>query len=324
MTRQIRILFEGAWYHVMNRGVNKQTIFFKTKHRREFIALMEYVSKIYNVEIHAYCLMSNHYHILLRTREPNLPELMRYLESVFAQRINYDMSRDGPLFRGRFKSVLIGDDDHLIYVSRYIHLNPIEAGLSEQMNDPQWSSYPYYIGNQKKPAWMCMDFIRELFGENEFFKEYENYIGDGCDEYTAKFYSQKRIKPIFSTDKFIARLKNTHAKSREIADFDFCRRVVSLASIAQAVCEVTSRSHDEITRSVRGKNNDFRSLFIYISREIYGHKIKEIAGYLSNSHYSCISAAMSRFKKILATSSEWRSIIAVCKMKIAYKINSCS
>jgi len=149
MARQLRILYAGAWYHVMNRGVNKQTIFFKTKHREEFIALLEHVSKVYNVEIHAYCLMTNHYHILIRTREANLPEVMQYLNSVYARKVNIDMCRDGPLLRGRFKSVLIADDEHLLCVSRYIHLNPLEAGLIDQMDDSQWSSYPYYIGMVK-------------------------------------------------------------------------------------------------------------------------------------------------------------------------------
>src|SRR3990167_7924037 len=110
MPRPLRIEYEHAWYHVMNRGAHRQTIFTSNSHRDLFLSLLEEVTSQYQVEIHAYCLMDNHYHLLIRTPLANLSRCMRHLNGVYVQHYNRSTKSDGPLFRGRYKAILVEED----------------------------------------------------------------------------------------------------------------------------------------------------------------------------------------------------------------------
>jgi putative transposase len=129
MARPLRIEFEGAWYHVMNRGAGRRLIYRSSRHRDTFLRLLAEVTELFAVEIHAYCMMGNHYHLLTRTPRANLGRAMRHLNGVYTQRFNLTCGTDGPLFRGRYRSVLVAADTHLLQVSRYIHRNPGVPGL---------------------------------------------------------------------------------------------------------------------------------------------------------------------------------------------------
>ena len=107
MARPLRIEFEGAWYHVMNRGAGRHWIFKSDGHKQYFLSLLETVTQRFNVEVHAYCLMDNHYHLMIHTPEGNLQRVMRHINGVYTQYFNRSESRDGPLFRGRYKSILV-------------------------------------------------------------------------------------------------------------------------------------------------------------------------------------------------------------------------
>src|SRR5438132_2071692 len=105
MARPLRIEYEGAWYHVMNRGISHQAIYKTIDHRRMFLDLLAEISSKFFVEIHAYCLMENHYHLLLRTPFSNLGKAMRHLDGVYTRRYNISEGRDGPIFRGRYHAI---------------------------------------------------------------------------------------------------------------------------------------------------------------------------------------------------------------------------
>ena len=145
MARPLRIEYPGAWYHVMNRGVDRQPIFLHDAHRESFLSLLSDISRSYQVEIHAYCLMNNHYHLLVRTPLGNISRAMRHLNGVYTQRFNSMEKRDGSLFRGRFKAILVEADEYLLRLSRYIHLNPVAAKLVKraQVRIPLQSDHPF-------------------------------------------------------------------------------------------------------------------------------------------------------------------------------------
>lgn len=154
MARPLRIQFNGAWYHVMNRGASRKNIFFNDKHRFHFLELLNQTSKIYGVEIHAYCLMINHYHLAIRTPNGNLSEAMRHFNSCYTQYVNRSMKKDGALFRGRYKAIVISHEGYLLRLSRYIHLNPLQAKLVKNLSDYRWSSFRAFIG--KKSELECL------------------------------------------------------------------------------------------------------------------------------------------------------------------------
>lgn len=112
MSRPLRIQYEGAMYHVMNRGACRQPIFSSNKHREIFLELLAEIVQIFKIEIHAYCLMDNHYHLLIQTPFANLSKAMRHLNSVYTIRYNKMDGKDGALFRGRFKSNLVEDNGY--------------------------------------------------------------------------------------------------------------------------------------------------------------------------------------------------------------------
>ncbi|MBL4818744.1 MAG: transposase [Deltaproteobacteria bacterium] len=129
MPRGTRIRFQNAWYHIMNRGAARQPVFKSEVHYELFLEIMAEVSAVHGIEFHSYCLMGNHFHLLVRTPEDGLSEGMRDLIGLYTRKFNKMEKRDGPLFRGRYKSIVIDADSYLVELSRYIHNNPIKAKI---------------------------------------------------------------------------------------------------------------------------------------------------------------------------------------------------
>lgn len=130
MSRPLRILYPGAVYHVMNRGLAKRATFLEEADHARFVELLEDLAQRWRVRIFAYCCMTTHFHLLLQTPDPNLPRIMRHLGGLYTQRFNRTYGRDGPLFRGRYKAIVVQAEAYLLQVVRYIHLNPVAADLT--------------------------------------------------------------------------------------------------------------------------------------------------------------------------------------------------
>ena len=141
MPRLLRIEYPGAWHHIINRGSGKRTIFHGQEYYQLFLDLLHKVVDRYQIQVHAYCLMSNHYHLIVHSPQGNLSEAMQYLNSMYVRRYNKWQNTDGPLFRGRFSSFIVDVDRYLLVLSRYIHLNPVDANLVDYPGQYKWSSY---------------------------------------------------------------------------------------------------------------------------------------------------------------------------------------
>ena len=133
MSRPLRIQYPDAWYHVMNRGRRGEEIFTDDKDYAAFIDLLKEINDDYKVKVSAYCLMSNHYHLLVQTPDSNISRAMRHLNGVYTQRYNRIHHSDGPLFRGRYKAILVEADSYLLELLRYIHRNPLGAGVVDNL-----------------------------------------------------------------------------------------------------------------------------------------------------------------------------------------------
>lgn len=176
MPRPLRLQYEGAWYHVMNRGANHCKIFLEQKHYKIFLHLLEKISYLFTVEVHAYCLMTNHYHLLLHTPHGNLGKAMKHLNGIYTQQFNRGAGKDGALFRGRYRSLLIEHEAYLLQVSRYIHLNPLSINLTTDHRDYEWSSYSAYLHEKKSPAWLCTG---EILSQSNGRESYRDYVEQG-------------------------------------------------------------------------------------------------------------------------------------------------
>lgn len=184
----------------MNRGLEKRDIFLNADHKNQFIDLLSQISEKYKVEIHGYCLMNNHYHILLKLNMLNLHLAMKHLNGVYTSKFNKDVNRDGPLFRGRYKSILIDKENYLINVSRYIHKNPSAANIIKDDSRYIWSSYQYYCNLKPKPTWLYCDEVFNYFNNRQ---EYIDFVNCDIDDHTRNFYLSKKLKSIFGDKSFI-------------------------------------------------------------------------------------------------------------------------
>ncbi|MFH1737116.1 MAG: transposase [Actinomycetota bacterium] len=166
MSRPLRIQFPGAVYHVTARGNAKQEIFISKDDRWLFLEVVARAAKQYSIVIHAYCLMPNHYHLLIETPYGNLSEAMRHINQLYTQCFNKRHDRVGHVFQGRFKAVLVEKDQHLLELSRYIVNNPIRAGLAAKAADYYWSSHKQTAGLIAPQPWLSVDWIRSQFGDD--------------------------------------------------------------------------------------------------------------------------------------------------------------
>ncbi len=154
MARPLRIEFQGAYYHVMNRGLAPQVVFYDRADRAVFLELLADCHEMWGIRVLAYCLLDNHYHLLLQTPEANLARVMRHLDGMYTQRCNRRYGRDSLLFRGRYAAIVVEAEPYLLAVARYIHQNPIAAGLVRTPEAYEWSSCRLYPDEWKRPAWL--------------------------------------------------------------------------------------------------------------------------------------------------------------------------
>jgi len=184
MPRAERIEYESAYYHVMDRGRERKDIFHGKPYYEAFLACLMEAHTQFGLEIHAYCLMGNHYHLLVKTPLGKISRCMRHINGVFTQRYNRLKKTDGPLFRLRFKVILIERDAYLATLTRYIHRNPIETRkpIVDKLASYLWSSYPAYINQKEAPDWLFREETYELLGYHRRYVDYKSFAELGVDD----------------------------------------------------------------------------------------------------------------------------------------------
>ena len=255
MSRPLRIQYENATYHIMNRGRGRQTIFQDSSYYQTFLQCLEEASKRFAAEIQAYCLMSNHYHLLIKTPRGNLSRIMRHIDGVYTQRHNRLRNTDGSLFRGRYKAILIDSSSYLLQVSRYIHRNPIETKkpLVNHLADYAWSSYPAYINQAGVPAWLSRDAVYGELGSRKRYQAYQIYVDQGNNHEITQFYQQKRSVSILGSKRFIETIiKEKVHQGSEINQRE-TRPVVPISTIIQKVAGYYQIPEQAITQTRRGQ-----------------------------------------------------------------------
>ena len=163
MARKPRVEFPGAFYHVTARGNAQADIFHSDDDRLDFLQILADVIERCGWVLHSYCLMTNHYHLLIETPEANLGKGMQLLGGTYTHRFNRRNKRVGHVFQGRYKAVIVEKESHLLEVSRYIVLNPVKAGMVKSAIDYRWSSFLDIAGRRKAPRWLATDEILGMF-----------------------------------------------------------------------------------------------------------------------------------------------------------------
>lgn len=181
MARPLRIEFAGALYHLTSRGDRREDIFLDDVDRAMFLEVLAEVCDRFRWVCHAYCLMSNHYHLVIETRESTLSLGMRQLNGVFTQRSNRRHHRVGHVFQGRYKAILVQKDSYLLELARYVVLNPVRAGMVRSVRDWPWSSYRATAGWAEAPDWLFVDWLLSAFGTQRKAAEegYRRFVSEG-------------------------------------------------------------------------------------------------------------------------------------------------
>ena len=302
MSRPLRIQFPGAVYHVMNRGAARQPIFTDDRDRHAFLDTIAEAFRFWGIEVFAYCLMVNHYHLCLRTPKGNLSRVMRHVDGIYTQRFNRRHGRDGALFRGRYKAIVVDADEYLAAVVRYIHLNAVKTGLATMPEKYRWTSHGYYYSGKGEPIWLNTAEVLEQIGGRKAFHE---FVLSGNEESLERYYAAERQVPILGSEAFIERLRRPGvAVAREHARYE--RRAVQ-AGPERVVNEVTRHyglTRDAILVGQRGQENEARKVAMYLVRRCCDRTLPEVAmdfGVGSNStvSWSCrvIEARMIKEKK---------------------------
>ena len=154
MSRPLRLEFKGALYHVTSRGDRREPIVGDDTDRRAWLAVLEQGLERFEATAFAYCLMGNHYHVVVQTHRPNLSRLMRHVNGVYTQTYNRRHGVVGHLFQGRFKAILVEEESYFLEVCRYVDLNPVRANMVKRPQDWAWSSYRAHTGRGEALAWL--------------------------------------------------------------------------------------------------------------------------------------------------------------------------
>ena len=213
MGRAWRIQYPGALYHVLSRGNERRDIFFDDGDRHLFLSTLGEMSRRFEVEIFAYALMPNHYHLLMQTHRPNLSRSMHWLGVSYTNRLNARHKRSGHLFQGRFKSILVENDAYLIELSCYIHRNPVRAGIVERLADYHWSSYLAYAYGRKPPEWLSMELILSSFeGRSKHLAYREKVQGYASEE--KRLWEDFRHSVFLGSKRFVDRMREKYLPER--------------------------------------------------------------------------------------------------------------
>ena len=280
MTRPLRIEFNGALYHITSRGNARQAIFLKGEDFADFLKILNSVVKRYNFLLHAYCLMDNHYHLLVETPEGNLSKGMRQLNGLYAQRFNQKHRRVGHLLQGRYKAILVDKENYLLELSRYIVLNPVRAGIVKNPKDYRWSSYQGTSGKQKIPGlfsdWILSQFAKE---RRKASIQYQTFVLSGIKEASplGKVKGQLYLgKEIFRDQ--IGHLLEGKDKLKEIPRK---QRYINRLPLREVL---------------NYQNKNQRDHAVYVAHLQYAYTLKEIAEYLG-IHYTTVSRAVKRIEE---------------------------
>jgi REP element-mobilizing transposase RayT len=286
MARPLRIEYPGAVYHVTSRGNARQSIFIDDVDRQVFLEVLGNVVEKYNWLCHAFCLLDNHYHILVETQDPNLSLGMRQLNGVYTQRVNIRHHRVGHLFQGRYKAILVEKNEYLLELCRYIVLNPVRAGMVSEPKQWQWSSYPATAYAAKIPNFLTVDWILGQFAKNsnKARKIYRKFVADGLVKQELSPWKKLVGQIVFGGSDFVADIQSRLSDAGEIGEIPRAQRFPGRPTLGELFLK--QEKHD---KTVRNKQ-------IEMAHMQYGYTLKEIADQL-HIHYTTVSKVLKGCKK---------------------------
>jgi len=303
MARELRIAYPGAFYHIMARGNEKKIIFKDRRDYRQFIKDLEIQHIRHKIRVHAYCLMNNHYHLLMETPQANVSKVMQELQTSYAVYYNWRHERVGHLFQGRFKAKLVQTDVYLRQVNRYIHRNPVKARIVKKAANYPWTSYCYFIGRKSPPRWLVVDDTLQQFGDiskrSKVIGLYKEYVGDGREDEQFTAMVQKGV--MIATEEFKAWIKKKFLEGQVDPEVPDLKRIdrpeICRSKIMECVEQMVQ--NEKLARKCK----------IFMLRKYTSATWEELAEDFGGVHYKTISKIFSRFEKELNWNAQLLNVV---------------
>lgn len=299
MARPLRLEYPGAFYHVLNRGNNLEHIFRNERDREKFLILIGKMKDRFSLGIHTYCLMDNHYHLLIETKEPNLSQAIQWLNVSYAIYFNRRYRRPGHLFQGRFRAILIEADEYLRPLSRYIHLNPVRAKLVSTPDLYFWSSYRALIGKTRIPRFLEVDWLLSNFSEKrkEAMRKYRAFV-EGMDMTKLKNPNKEIFGSfILGRKHFVTWVKETFLlgkdDNKEIPQLKQLKTRVDPRRVVDEVCKEFGCSTEQVLKKGT-KRNKAREAAIYLAKELSGLTCRDLGIYFGGVSGALITMMANR------------------------------
>ncbi len=280
MARPLRIEYAGALYHVTSRGDRQEDICHDDEDRLVWLDVFSQVCSRFNWRCHAWCLMDNHYHILVETADGNLSQGMRQLNGVYTQRSNRKYSRVGHVFQGRYKAILVQKDGYLLELSRYVVLNPVRAGMVKDVHEWPWSSYGAMIGESPSPVWLETDWVLACFDKlrKRAIVRYIDFVRAGIG--LSPVWEGLKYQMYLGNDEFVESMRHKFDDSKK-----------------GSLKEISRLQRRPLAKSLQWyeENTDDRKkamALAYVSGE---YTMKEISEWFC-VHYSTVSRAVKLFE----------------------------
>lgn len=297
MARPYRLQGEGYLYHITSRGDDRKRLYLSKYDYEKFLEYLLKAKEKYNFYVYAYCLMSNHYHLLIETKKPNLSRIMQYINTSYSVYYNRKRKRSGHVFQGRYKSIIVEGDSYFLELTRYIHLNPVRAGMSETPEGYKWSSYNEYITNKRK----------NIIDREEIFKyykikpsKYREFVLDGIDEKT-DIFDKVYAGFILGKVKFIKdTIKDLKHQVEGGEEFSYSKKISNNIDIDDIVKETAKRYKKSPEELYKAKKKPLlaRKAAIYLSKRLTGLTNKEI-GEAFKITYSAVSKSARDIERII-------------------------
>lgn len=313
MARKPRLHLFDAFYHVMFRGNNGQQIFFSDEDSCRFCLLLQEGTERFGYSVHGFCFMKNHVHLVLQMGHHHISGAMQHLASRYSRYINRKEKRKGHLFQGRFKSILIDEQDYLKKLIRYVHLNPIRAGLVNRAEDYIWSSHRAYLGMETL-IWLSKDYILRKFDSNEITAIilYEDFLWQGRGEESAikdfKFGSHEGR--FLGTDDFVQKIttENLHLSQSIVT--------CSLEELIDLVCNELKISRTILLHPGKQRaSTKARGIVALLVKEAPHLTLKEFADYVEKD-LSSISQLVERIQRKSRDEIDLSNIIESIKQRM--------
>jgi REP-associated tyrosine transposase len=280
MARPLRIEYPGALYHITARGNARQTIYLDDEDRSRFLAVLGKVRRRFDLRIYAYCLMDNHYHLLVETPKANLSQALRQLNGVYTQAFNRRHGKVGHVLQGRFKSILVDKDRYLLELARYVVLNPVRAKAVKKLEAYRWSSFRATVGLEAVPEFLDVEWLLGQFAKQGAAarRRYARFVLEGLGQSSP--WAQVQGQVLLGDVAFIERLRPLLDEKSEHAEIPRAQRLARRPPLKKLLPGA------QASRQARDRA-------IHAAHIEHGYSLKQI-GEALNLHYSTVSKIVKR------------------------------